>query len=192
MKMSKKKASYTMNMVDSIELPDYAKKYMLDNNIYEVNGKYVSAKQNIYEEVEDLRSKNANLLIELAVLKNKKNEKFYQVIVEKYLKGTHSRNIHGITDVTNDYVHAEIKKICDYKTAVGQLLAYDSADQKKELHIYLFNDENKEQLDNVSVCLKSLKSRYSINIQLFKFNVTDDKVEIIEYETNEIKFTHIF
>ena len=186
MKMSKKKASYTMNMVDSIELPDYAKKYMLDNNIYEVNGKYVSAKQNIYEEFEDLQSKNANLLIENAVLKNKKNKKFYQSIVKKYLKGTPSRNCHGITDVTNDKVHAEIKTLCDYKTAIGQVQAYNYVDKKEELHIYLFDDDNKKQLSIAAEYIKFL------NIKLFTFTVSPEKVEIIEYETKEIKFTHIF
>jgi len=164
--------------IDNIELTDEIKQYILDNRVYNLNKPKSSAKKNIYEEL-------ANLRIENAILKNKKNEDFYQGIVEKYLNGKHSRNIHGITDVTNDNVHAEIKTLCDYKNAVGQLFAYNKVDPRKELHIYLFDDKNKKQLCIAAEYLKSL------DINVFTFNVTCEKVEIIEYETNEIKFTHI-
>ena len=53
------------------------------------------------------------------------------------------------------------------------------------MHIYLFDDDNKKQLSIAAEYIKFL------NIKLFTFNVTREKVEIIEYETNEIKFTHI-
>jgi hypothetical protein len=165
-------------IINNIELTDEIKQFILDNRVYNLNKPKSSAKKNIYEEV-------ANLRIENDILKNKKNEDFYQAIVEKYLNGKHSRNIHGITDVTNDYVHAEIKTLCDYKHAVGQLFAYNKVDPRKELHIYLFDDKNKKQLLIAAEYLKSL------DIKVFTFNVTREKVEIIEYETNEIKFTHI-
>lgn len=164
--------------IDNIDLTDEIKQYILDNRVYNVEQLNKSVKKNVYEELVDLR-------IEIAILKNKKNEKFYQVIVEKYLKGTHSQNIHGRTDVTNDKVHAEIKTLCDYKHAIGQVQAYNKGDPKEELHIYLFDDNNKKQLSIAAEYIKFL------NIKLFTFTVSSEKVEIIEYETKEIKFTHI-
>jgi hypothetical protein len=78
------------------------------------------------------------LKLELAFYKHKKKEKFYQELLEQYLCGTHKRLECGITDVTTDTLHAEIKQWDCWKEALGQLMAYNIEDAKNELHAYMF------------------------------------------------------
>jgi hypothetical protein len=75
------------------------------------------------------------------------NKDLYQLIVEKYMN-----------DKTD--VHIEITKLCDYKYAIDQIIAYNEADPRKELHIYLFDDKNKKQLLIAAEYLKSLDIYY--------------------------------
>jgi hypothetical protein len=94
-------------LLNDIELTDEIKDYILANRVYDPNKKIITTP--------NLLEKLGNLQIENAILKNKKDESFYQLIVEKYLGGTHSRNKNGITDVTTDKIHAEIKRWKFYK-----------------------------------------------------------------------------
>lgn len=81
---------------------------------------------------------NSKLLLELQYYKNRKNEKFYQLLVENYLGGTHKTLPCGITDVTTDDCHAEIKEWKCWKEAIGQLTCYNKVDPKPKLHMYMF------------------------------------------------------
>lgn len=135
--------------------------------------------------------KEANSLItkqkqELYVLKSRRNEDFYQVIVEQYLQGKHKRVGHGVTDVSNETTHAEIKKYDDYKSAMGQLLAYNSTDPKDNLHMYLFGNYTSKVLANAY----ELLNKY--NIQLFVFEtISLYEINIKKYITNEVVFTYL-
>lgn len=93
------------------------------------------------------------VLLELQYYKNRKNERFYQLMLEQFLCGTHKTLSCGITDVTTDTCHAEIKEWKNWKEAVGQLTCYNAVDPKPELCVYLFGKYTstcKEQA--VSVC----------------------------------------
>jgi hypothetical protein len=70
----------------------------------------------------------------------KRNESYYQKIVEEVLQGKHKVLQSGITDVTNADTHAEIKQWKKYKYLVGQLLSYNMYDNKPNLQAYMFGD----------------------------------------------------
>jgi len=78
------------------------------------------------------------LLLELQYYKNRKNEAFYQMMLEQHLGGTHKIISCGITDVTAKSCHAEIKEWKCWKEAVGQLTCYNLVDPKPELAMYMF------------------------------------------------------
>ena len=65
-------------------------------------------------------------------------ENYYQKKLEKYLNGKHTRFDIGISDVTNEEMHAEIKIWCNWKQAINQLLLYNAANPRRILCIYLF------------------------------------------------------
>lgn len=73
-------------------------------------------------------------------IENKEKEKYYQEIIEELLSGKHKTLKSGITDVTNEDTHAEIKHWSKWKFLVGQLLAYNNCDCKPNLHAYMFGD----------------------------------------------------
>jgi hypothetical protein len=85
-----------------------------------------------------LSKENQRLRNELLKYKTKRNEEFYQVVVENWLGGSHSILGIGVTDVTTDTVHAEIKNWKEWKNALGQLTAYQDDCPKEQLHVYLF------------------------------------------------------
>jgi hypothetical protein len=162
-------------LLHDIELTDEIKEYILQNRIYKQK-KVNSA---------SILQKFEKLTIEVNALKHKKTEVFYQAIVEKYLGGTHSKNDAGVTDVTTDNIHAEIKELISFKSAIGQLLSYNVSSPKKELQVYIFNNSNKKKMQIAANIFKEL------DIKVFTFDVLSEKVDIIEYQTNNIVFTHI-
>lgn len=90
------------------------------------------------KETKDITPIDTNLLLELQYYKNRKNEKFYQMLVEQYLGGTHKSLECGITDVTTNTCHAEVKEWKSWKEAVGQLTCYNAEDPKQDLAMYMF------------------------------------------------------
>jgi hypothetical protein len=114
----------------------------------------------------------------------KRNEKFYQNIVEKHLNGKHKKVETGITDVTNDTTHAEIKQWSMFKFLVGQLQAYNHSDPKDELHAYFFGIATKE--------IKQMAYALCINhkIKVFTFIDSDEQIDIIDYATKDVVFSY--
>ena len=111
-------------ILNDIELTDEIKDYILTNRVYHINIKNTS-----------LIDKLKNMEIEINHWKNNKNEQFYQLIVEKYLGHTHKRITCGITDITTETIHAEIKRWNNFKEAIGQLTTYNIVDPKEENHV---------------------------------------------------------
>lgn len=81
---------------------------------------------------------NSTLQLELQYYKNRKSEAFYQLMLESYMKGTHKTLTCGVTDVTTEDCHAEIKEWKCWKEAIGQLTVYNTIDPKPKLHMYMF------------------------------------------------------
>jgi hypothetical protein len=61
---------------------------------------------------------------------------------------------------------------------------YNADDPKEELHAYMFDEYGKKSMDNAFNGMKKL------NIKVFTFNVTNEKVDIINYEDQNIVFTY--
>ncbi len=68
----------------------------------------------------------------------RRREKHYQEILERQLGVTHSKNASGVTDLTGDDFHAEIKSWNGWKAALGQILAYNDAEVKDRLEVYFY------------------------------------------------------
>ena len=110
---------------------------------------------------------NTNIWIEF------QNEFFYQMLVEYLLKGHHKKLICGMTDVTNETCHAEIKDWSQYKHAIGQIMTYNIVDRKPSKEIYMFGDAT-EVIKNVVMSVTA-----GLNIHLFEFCTYDlDKQQV--------------
>jgi hypothetical protein len=101
-------------------------------------------------------------------------ESYYQKKLETYLNGKHDRSEIGITDITNDELHAEIKDWYNWKSSLNQLLLYNAAKPRSKLQVYLFGtttDRNKE-----------LAYQYipKFNIEIYELKHMDNKLVIIQ------------
>ena len=118
--------------------------------------KNIVANKEIHPELQLYEERINKLNIELQYYKNNKNESFYQMVLEHILGGKHKLLNCGITDITLNDTHIEIKEWCVWKEAIGQLLCYNFEDPKPNLHVYLFG--------------KPLESKRSIIFNTFKHN----------------------
>lgn len=87
-----------------------------------------------------LKQKVQDLELALRLAKEDKREDTYQRLLEKYCfpGASHLKIACGVTDITTDTLHAEIKRFEYWKDAIGQLSAYNIDLPRSELHVYLF------------------------------------------------------
>jgi uncharacterized C2H2 Zn-finger protein len=128
---------------------------------------------------------NQQLLLDLQYYKNRKNEKFYQLLLEKYLGGTHKTLSCGITDITTDSCHAEIKEWISWKEAIGQLTCYNVADPKENLEMYMFGRYKQSCKD------EAIKIVTTCKINIYEFIEVDDGIEIISLINNELMYKYV-
>lgn len=133
----------------------------------------------IKETIEKNTTIISKLQTDIEILKTKKSEKYYQHITEKFLGGTHKKVMCGITDISTDNLHAEIKHAKDYKDAIGQITCYNQVDPKPNLHLYLFGKAGKQLLETA----KHLCS--GLNIKLFIFTHSKNIVNIVDCFNND-------
>lgn len=145
----------------------------------------------LQEVVHQLKTRIQNLMVEnlqlaekLHNLTCKRDEKFYQNILEKYLGGSHKTLSCGVTDVTTETCHAEIKEWKCWKEAIGQLTCYNAVDPKEKLEMYLFGKYRASCKDEV------LKVASSCNIQLYEFGEENNIVKIFIYPSQESVFEY--
>jgi hypothetical protein len=129
-------------------------------------------------------NKNDKIILDLQYYKNRKNEKFYQLLIENYLGGTHKTLSCGITDVTTDSCHAEIKEWSSWKEAIGQLTCYNTVDPKDKLEMYMFGRYKQSCKD------EAIKVTTTCKIDIYEFVDTDDGVSIISLKNNEIIYNY--
>lgn len=149
-----------------IDLTDDVKKEILDNRVYH------APKTSAYVPLV------LNLQKELLFYKNRKDEKFFQVVLEDCLNGTQKQLQNGITDITTDSFHAEINEWTNWKGAIGQLLAYNIEDPQPEMQVYFFGKSNKKLRE----C--ALQTLTQLNIKAFECIVVNDGVSIVDLVTN--------
>jgi hypothetical protein len=121
--------------------------------------------------------------IDTLFYKNKRNEEFYQKVLELALGGTHMKLHVGITDVTTESLHAEIKLWEDWKAAVGQLMCYNNELQRDELRLYCFGKygqkAKKAAIENIT----------RSGIKVFEFIDVDDGVDIYDTQLQEVVYS---
>jgi predicted transposase YbfD/YdcC len=122
---------------------------------------------------------------DLLFYKNKKKEAFYQGILEKFLLGTHKKLASGITDVTTDACHAEIKEWSSYKEGIGQLMTYNICDPKERLEMYMFGNYSNNCKDAAANIISACK------INLYEFVHRDDGVDIVNYSDKSIVYSYL-
>jgi hypothetical protein len=122
---------------------------------------------------------NEQLKLELQYYKNRKNENFYQLLLENYLGSTHKTLSCGITDITTDTCHAEIKEWPSWKESIGQLFCYNASDPKETLEMYMFGKYTQKCKD------EAVKIAASYKINVYEFVDTAEGVSIISLKNNE-------
>ena len=108
---------------------------------------------------------------------NFNHEQCYQDYLEIYLDGGHMNLKVGVTDITTDKIHAELKCWGQWKSAVGQLKVYCFEEHREELHLYLFVH-----------CHKGRKTVYinaivAMDIKPYEMIDTDNGFDIIDLQT---------
>ena len=134
-----------------------------------------------------LQERLAKVELELAYLRNKRQESFYQKLLENHYNATHKKLPSGITDITTDNMHAEVKNWECYKEAKGQLDFYNLDDPKEELHVYFFGNRSHKEDFKQRVC--DTFNKYGIKV----FDMVDREdgtVEVINYSTKETLFSY--
>lgn len=116
----------------------------LENRINELESKIVELETDKLK----LETKNTELDNRITELESKRNENYYQRFLERKLSATHKRTKFGITDITTDKEHIEIKHWKNYKSALGQLLSYNHNDNKT-LSVYFFGTIDDNQRRNI-------------------------------------------
>lgn len=148
--------------MNNIELTEDIKQFILTNRIYKFTTDPV------------LQS----LKRELMFYKNKRDEKFFQTLLEEHLGGKHKKLLTGVTDITTNKFHAEIKQWISWKAAIGQLIAYNIEDPKEEMRMYLFGKCTKK------IRKVALETLSAAKICPYECVIVKDGVEIVNMQTN--------
>lgn len=128
------------------------------------------------QSIESLQRKIKDLELALQISKAHKSEKIYQTLLEKYkFPGAgHLKLACGVSDITTECVHAEIKKFEDWKEAIGQLQAYNVVTPRSELHVYLFGNYSQACKEIAISVIKSL------NIHPYEVCVSEEEFVILD------------
>jgi len=102
-----------------------------------------------------------------------KQEKFFQSFLEKEVGGGHKVNKYGITDVSTETMHIEIKPWRLYKHCLGQLTAYNHMDNKQLVAALYGNVHKKKDL--------IIKLFHDHNIQVWELHDIKGNVQIIKH-----------
>jgi regulator of replication initiation timing len=141
-------------------------------------------KQDFYQLIQDfyqLNLENNQLKQRLFDIESKKNESYYQKFLEKYFNATHKKTKFGITDISTNNQHIEIKHWCNYKAALGQLLSYNFNDNKS-LAAYFYGSVKEEQKQNI------IELFTSKNVSVYEFVDGLDGIKINTlYDANIIE-----
>ena len=127
-------------------------------------------KAQIKPSIDALQQRIKDLEIQNAILKNKKNEYYYQCILEKLYNCSHVRYDCCETDLTNDLFHGEIKHWPSWKEGLGQLMTANSIDPKPELRAFMFGKYSEKAKTKATRVMKAL------GIRVYQFDDDDNLV----------------
>uniref|UniRef100_A0A6C0E1N9 Uncharacterized protein n=1 Tax=viral metagenome TaxID=1070528 RepID=A0A6C0E1N9_9ZZZZ len=103
----------------------------------------VALEDNIYQHELRIKYLEDHLKILMNIVTERRNEKYYQTSLEKMLGASHKVTKYGITDISTDDFHLEIKHWNNYKSALGQILSYNHNDNKR-LIVAFFGECNRK------------------------------------------------
>lgn len=129
--------------------------------------------QFLYTQLHEQRKLISELQNEVAILKESKSEIYYQRFLEKQLGASHKVTKYGITDITTDSQHIEIKHWKHFKACLGQLKSYNHGDNKK-LIAALYGDEYKKKQDVIDLF-------HSHDISVWELNDSPNGIVIVKH-----------
>lgn len=86
----------------------------------------------------------------------------------------------GITDVSTDSIHAEIKVWRDYRLGVAQLLLYCAASKRDRLQLYMFGECTKNKIRHI---IRDYVS--TLNIEVYEFVHYGKDIQVVDLKTGE-------
>jgi hypothetical protein len=136
--------------------------------------------------IKNLQSELSDTKLLLNEVLAKRNELYYQKFLEKQLSATHKKTKFGITDISNETHHIEIKHWINYKSALGQLLSYNFNDNKS-LAAYFFGSVSEHQKQDIITLF------HTNNVSVHELIDTPTGIQIINHhlchsETQEQQF----
>jgi len=158
--------------------------------------------QQLQNDLNDLRDTVNKQQEELRLLKEnvisltcKRNEKFYQKLLEQDLGGGHKNTKYGITDITTDVYHVEIKHWCNFKACLGQLQAYNHNDDKKLIAAFFGDIANIKKLDIIQLFHDSGVDVWELcdfdnGVRIIKHKVEDNDNSFKEWLHDHVFYKH--
>lgn len=102
------------------------------------------------QELENTVTKQNELIqtmtTELENLKDQKKELYYQRFLEKHFQASHKVTKYGITDITTEEFHIEIKQWRNFKNCLGQLRCYNHGDNKGLIAAFFGDYKDKQKV----------------------------------------------
>lgn len=135
------------------------------------------------EEISKLKNAVSNIYNFLDLdeeIKCHQKESYYQKILENHLNGQHLTVGTGITDVSTDGIHAEIKIWRDYRQGIAQLLLYNAASKRDRLQLYLFGNCTKTKHKQIVIDYVP-----TLNIEVYEFVHDGKDVQIVDLRTGK-------
>ena len=108
----------------------------------------------------------------------KYSEQYYQIALENYYKCGHVKFKTGITDLTSDEFHGEIKNLRSWREVIGQLLTANKHLKRNKLRAYLFGYDTANKKDIID-------DIQSFNIEVYVLRDIDNKIFMTNMQTNE-------
>lgn len=125
--------------------------------------------------IEEQQRNEINRLNCLVSKLSSKKEKFYQDILEHRYNAAHQKTSAGITDLTNDSFHAEIKNWENYRESIGQLMLYNMAMPRNILKVFVFGKRpSPSKMENI------LNLHRKLGIELIELDIDGNEEKLIE------------
>lgn len=159
--------------------PQVEKKTMLKN----VNE--TDEERNLRDKLLKQQSTIHRLKLDILYYKSKKLEVFYQKLLEYITGGQHKKLKCGITDVTTDDSHCEIKEWRFWKDAIGQLTVYNVENPKPKLAVYLFGKYSDSNKNDAFDILKN-----TCHFDVYEFVAHGDRINIVNFEDKTVVHTY--
>jgi hypothetical protein len=124
----------------------------LESHVLENDKKFFAIVSKLENEIQSLKKtilEQSEMITQLqSSCGCKRNELFYQRYLEKELRGSHKITTFGVTDITTDTHHFEIKHWRAFKSCLGQLQAYNFKDTKRLIAAFFgeYNCSKKESI----------------------------------------------